>query len=149
MIVDRLLINYDLGDETHDYLGISIVDTSTWNIRKRIICTDNPDPNSWIRKFFDFNNETMRFKQAIRIGDNSTVILSLPCVAGYYKYPISDQSGKFPLRGHIPSKGEIIYHFRQGGIDDFAMFGDWLCEDCNGVWHILSNEEYEKHKETL
>lgn len=89
----------------------------------------------------------IKFRKAIQVGRNATDILKLPCVTGCYKYPIYDSSSKFPLRGHIPSKGEIIYHFRQGGIDDFVMIGDWLCEDHKGVWHVLSNDEFVKQKE--
>ena len=88
----------------------------------------------------------IKFRKAIQVGRNATDILKLPCVTGCYKYPIYDPSRKYPLRGHIPEKGEIIYHFRQGGIDDWVMVGDLLCEDHNGVWHVLSNEEYEKQK---
>lgn len=87
----------------------------------------------------------MKFKQAIKVDRSSTDILYLPCVTGCYKYPFP--FCKFPLRGHIPEKGEIIYHFRQGGIDDWVMKGEWLCEDHNGVWHVLSDEEYKKAKE--
>lgn len=90
----------------------------------------------------------IKFRKAIQVGGNATDILKLPCVTGCYKYPIYDPSSKFPLRGHIPSKGEIIYHFRQGGIDDFVMIGDWLCEDESGVWTLLSDKEYKEWQQS-
>ena len=77
----------------------------------------------------------MNIVQAIQVGDNVTDIMKLPCIFSAWKYP---------LRGHQPKEGDIIYDFRQGWKSDFAMKGDWLLEHENGVWEIVSNEKYEQ-----
>ncbi len=69
----------------------------------------------------------MRFKQAIRIGDNVTDILKLPFVTGVRK--CDDQQGFEWLE----------YDLTDGSI---AEKGDWLCEDSNGQWSAHHNEEY-------
>lgn len=82
------------------------------------------------------------YKVRIQIGRNATDILKLPCVIGCQKefWGDSDIRLRFELFGDTQSTkfrwGESIY----------AYHGDWLCEDYYGVWHLLSNEEYEKQK---
>lgn len=85
----------------------------------------------------------VRFKQALQINDNVTAIMRLPCVIGCRKefWSDSDICLRFELFGDTQSTkfrwGESIY----------AYHGDWLCESYDGVWHLLSNEEYEKQKD--
>ena len=90
----------------------------------------------------------MNIVQAIQVGDNVTDIMKLPCIFGAWKYPYVPNSSreKYPVRGHQPKEGDIIYDFRQGWKSDFAMKGDWLCEYDNGVWSVISNEEYEQSR---
>ena len=84
-------------------------------------------------------------KQSIQISDNVTDIMKLPCIFGAWKYPYVPNSSreKYPVRGHQPKEGDIIYDFRQGWRSDFAMKGDWLLEHENGTWEIISNEDHE------
>jgi hypothetical protein len=85
----------------------------------------------------------MKIIQAIQIGDNVTDIMKLPCIINAWKFPRPQNlQDKFPLRGHYPDKGDIVYSFLQGMISDFAMKGDWLCELDNGVWKVLSDKDY-------
>lgn len=69
----------------------------------------------------------MKFRRAIQIGDNVTDILKLPCVKGVEK---CDDKAGFEWMEYILKSG------------DHAEKGDWLCEDSNGKWHALSDEEY-------
>lgn len=69
----------------------------------------------------------MRYIQLIQIGDNVTDILKLPCVTAVFKE--NDKRG-FEWLEYNLTNGEV------------AEKGDWLCEDCNGGWHVLSDEEY-------
>ena len=86
----------------------------------------------------------MNIVQAIQVGDNITDIMRLPRVRGAFKYPISDPYNRFPLRGHHPEKDEVIYCLQQGMVDDFAQKGEWICQDADGQWFALSDEDYRK-----
>lgn len=44
-------IGVDLSENEPDYTSLVITDTKSKTIESRIIRTDNPDPNSWIKKF--------------------------------------------------------------------------------------------------
>ena len=74
------------------------------------------------------------FKQTIRIGDNVTDIMNLPCVVACIKQ--DDKNGFVWLE----------YRIRCGasGRAQYAEKGDWLCEDNDGRWHILTDEDHEK-----
>lgn len=69
----------------------------------------------------------MRYKQAIRISDNVTDIMKVPCVTGVRK---CDDKHGFEWQEYDLTDGSI------------AERGDWLCEDYIGKWNVLSNEEY-------
>jgi len=74
-----------------------------------------------------------KFREAIQVGRNASAILQLSCVMGCHK----------------DDKDELVYilfDWDECGKYKEARMGDWLCEDHNGVWHVLSNEEYEKQK---
>lgn len=86
----------------------------------------------------------MKIVQAIQVGDNVTDIMRLPCIRGAFKYPINDPYNRFPLRGHLPEKDEVIYCLRQGVVDDFAQKGEWICLDSDGQWFALSDADYRK-----
>lgn len=74
---------------------------------------------------------TMRYKQTIQIGDNVTDIMRLPCVSGCKK--LDDKNGFEWLEYQI-----------KGSDSETAEKSDWLCEDYDGRWHCLSDEEYQK-----
>lgn len=85
----------------------------------------------------------VKFKQAVQIGDNVTDIMKLRCISYVSKNP-------------QPPKGfEITYYYYlyPGLMWDYkkdlshrhvAVKGDWLCEDEDGWWHIIGNEEYQR-----
>ena len=80
----------------------------------------------------------IKFRKAIQVGRNATDILNLPCVIGCQKefWSDSDIRLRFELFGDTQSTkfrwGESIY----------AYHGDWLCEDYDGKWHLLTDKEY-------
>lgn len=84
-----------------------------------------------------------KFKQAVQIGDNVTDIIKLRCISFVDKNPQPPESfGLF-----------YYYHLYPGLMWDYKMDlshrhvaykGDWLCEDENNRWHILSDEEYQR-----
>ena len=81
-----------------------------------------------------------KYRQCIQIGNDVTGIMKLPCVSDCFK------NGSI-LRYHV------LYNMLPKDIDyadydDFAVanVGDWLCEDYNGKWYVLTNEEYEKER---
>lgn len=74
----------------------------------------------------------MRYKQAIKIGSNVTDIMRLPCVFSCHK----DADGGLCYLLYVWTNNRI-----------YAIPGDWLCESHDGVWHVLSDEEYEKQKD--
>lgn len=74
------------------------------------------------------------YKQAIQIGNNVTEIMKLPCVLSCTK----EIWGIYDIR----LRYELTFAYRC-----YAYAGDWLCEDAEGTWHLLKNEEYEANKE--
>ena len=71
------------------------------------------------------------FRQAIRIGRNITVIFNLPCVFSCHK---DDEGNPVFLLNDWDDNGNYIE----------ARIGDWLCEDHEGKWVVLSNDVYKK-----
>ena len=79
-----------------------------------------------------------KFKLCVRIGDDVTSIMKLRCVSFVGKNTF------FP---------EYAYHLYPGLMHDYkedlshrhiARKGEWLCEDYDGHWHILSDEQMRK-----
>lgn len=60
--MNRNLVNWfigaDLAEKEPDYAGILKIDLKNKTIESRIIRTDNPDPHSWVKKFFENEKET-------------------------------------------------------------------------------------------
>ena len=79
------------------------------------------------------------YKQAIQIGNNVTEIMKLPCVYSCSK-EIWGIGKEIRLRYELTGNAQFAYRFN-------AYAGDWLCEDAEGTWHLLKNEEYEANKE--
>ena len=48
----------DLSENEPDYTSLKIIDLRERTIESRIIRTDNPDPNSWAKKFWRNEQET-------------------------------------------------------------------------------------------
>ena len=79
----------------------------------------------------------MNFRQAIQIGNNVYNILMLPCVISVTKeYWNEDIILRYNLFGDVISKkyswGDSIYAYKD----------DWICEDYDGNWHLLTPSEY-------
>lgn len=72
----------------------------------------------------------MGFKQAIRIGHGIEGIFKLPCIAAIRKDIFG--AAFFDTYGFIMHDGKSVS----------AREGDWLCEDDDNRWHLLTNEEY-------
>jgi len=51
-------LGVDLSKNEPDYASLSIIDLKDKTIENRIIRTDNPDPNSWLKKFLRNEQET-------------------------------------------------------------------------------------------
>lgn len=50
---DGVISAIDFAEKDHDYTSLQIIDLNDRTIRSWIICTDNPDPNSFYKKFFE------------------------------------------------------------------------------------------------
>ena len=80
----------------------------------------------------------MIFRQAIQIGDNVTDIMKLRCVSYATKNPPGFGIHYRLYAGLMWDYREDLTHKR------IAFKGDWLCEDYDGLWHILKDEEYKQ-----
>ena len=80
----------------------------------------------------------MRYKQAIQIGDNVTDIMRLPCVISCTKEFWNNTDIKYMYSLF----GDTVCSKYSWGDSVIAYSGDWLCEDYDGRWHLLSNKEY-------
>jgi len=78
----------------------------------------------------------MRYKQAIQIGDNVTDIMKLPCVMECHKRDIFRGGHRIEFYYVLDSR-----RMKAPGWQ-FGHEGDWLCEDYDGRWHLLTDKEY-------
>lgn len=79
----------------------------------------------------------MRYRQSVHIDGNSLDdLFRLPCVYGIRK----DSKADFVI--HL--FGDTHNGNVKWGDCDTAEIGDWLCEDYEGRWHCLKDEEYKK-----
>ena len=86
------------------------------------------------------------FKQAIQIGNNVTEIMKLPCVLSCSKEVWGEEIHlRYELLGKV--KRVQLGSVKIESYRCYAYAGDWLCEDAEGTWHLLTNEEYEANKE--
>lgn len=76
-----------------------------------------------------------KFKQAIRIGDNVTDIMKLPCVFSCHK--MGDGGLEY-----------LLYDWDENAQYVKVHKGDWLCQGYDGSWHKLSDKEHERTRET-
>ncbi len=53
-------IGVDLAEKEPDYTSLGVIDLKNKTIESRIIRTDNPDPNSWLKKFWRNEQETIK-----------------------------------------------------------------------------------------
>ena len=74
---------------------------------------------------------SMGFKRRIRVGKNATDMMKLPCVYGCYK----DGDGNLYYE---------LYDWDSNGENVKVIEGEWLCEDFEGQWKVLSEREYLK-----
>lgn len=80
------------------------------------------------------------FRQAIQIDNNITFIMSLPCVIGCMKQSAVGE----PLNVNYLLTGDTICKHLPWGAICKARKGEWLCEDEQGFWHLLTDEEHRK-----
>lgn len=86
----------------------------------------------------------MNVKRAIQVGRNLSDIFNLPCV---YQIVKSEDTGGIEvwiylryLRHEEEKRREYSF---------IAHIGDWLCEDDDGLWRVLSDDEYEQQERAL
>ena len=83
---------------------------------------------------------SIRYKQAIQIGSRVTsTVFDLPCVLGCHK---TGSGSPAQVVWHLFGDTEAR-HIRWGETVT-AYPGDWLCEDYDGRWHLLTDEEYQE-----
>lgn len=71
------------------------------------------------------------YRQSIQIGKNPNGILALPCVDSVRK----------------SFEGKLIYQVNtECDPKAYATAGDWICEDYNGDWHVVSDEVMAKKR---
>ena len=81
---------------------------------------------------------SIRYKQAIQIGHNITDNMQVPCVMECTK------------RDNLRGGHRIEYYYTLDPSKmvprewQYAHLGDWLCEDYDGRWHLLTDEEYQE-----
>ena len=73
------------------------------------------------------------YKTAIQIANNVTSIMRLPCIFSCHK----EADGKFCY---------LLYEWDEFGNYVQAYKGDWLCEDEEGKWCVLKEDEYKDLK---
>lgn len=57
-MIGNIFFGVDLSDNEPDYTSLEIIDLRDRTIDSRIIRTDNPDPNFWLKKFWRNEQET-------------------------------------------------------------------------------------------
>ena len=72
-----------------------------------------------------------KFAQSIQVGNNVTSIMRLPCVTSCHKQ--NDMQGL-----------EWLEYVINGDENQRVEKGDWICQDHDGKWHGISDEEYRK-----
>lgn len=72
-----------------------------------------------------------KFVQAIQVGGNVTGIMRLPCVTACLK--LNNKNGL-----------EWLEYVINGDDNQRVEQGDWICQDQDGRWHGMSDEEYRK-----
>ena len=88
--------------------------------------------------------EKIRFRRAIEINANASGILKLPCVISACKRFDDKCEGGYSIVYCL--FGDTITDLFKWGEQILGNYGDWICEDYNGKWHLLSSEEYENNK---
>lgn len=76
------------------------------------------------------------YRQEIRIGRNVTAIMNLPCVFSCHK----DADGNLVY---------LLYDWDNDGNYIEARVGDWLCEDTEGLWSVINNNDYKLIKQSV
>lgn len=77
--------------------------------------------------------EKPKYKQEIRVGRNVTAIMELPCVFSCHK----EADGNLVY---------LLYDWDNDGNYIEARRGDWLCEDTEGRWSVINNNNYKQTK---
>ena len=79
----------------------------------------------------------VKYKQCIRVGDNVTDILRLPCVVGVRK------CRDIPV--HMIRPGVSVMEWLEYDLEDgdIVTVSDWLCLGADGHWTAMSKEDYD------
>jgi len=80
----------------------------------------------------------MKYKQAIRVNGSVDDIMKLPCVRSCTK--VYSSTGMYYKFGFYPLSMVHSHPYNQ------AVQGDWICQNQNGKWDVLSNEEYRRNE---
>lgn len=56
--VEHLFVGFDPSAKCPDYNSLSLYDSELKPLDSKIIRNDNPDPNSWVKKFWRNEQET-------------------------------------------------------------------------------------------
>lgn len=62
----KMIVDVDVA-VGHDRNGFVIIDTKDNSISSRVIRTDNPDPNSWMKNFFPENLTDEEYVRQMRL----------------------------------------------------------------------------------
>lgn len=79
------------------------------------------------------------FRQAVQVGNDITGIMKLPCVTECRK------------RDMYRHRHVIEYYYTLDPFKmalkgwQFAHVGEWLCEDSDGKWHLLTDDAYQEY----
>lgn len=80
------------------------------------------------------NKENCKFQKAIQVPRHvSQSVMDLPCVESFHK---SGNGGYYYVLYWI--------HMHDNTRCKYAHPGEWLCEDYDGKWHVLTDDEYKK-----
>lgn len=82
----------------------------------------------------------IKLKQSIQINNDINTIMGLPCVIGCQKVIVKDNEISLVYILFGDTRCTRYYWGEQVN----AFVGEWLCEDCNGVWHLLTDKEYQR-----
>ena len=85
----------------------------------------------------------IRIKQAIPVGNNITDIMCLPCVNKCEKVDVEYHVCGVEWNTEIRHKSSFVFTLDNG---QRAYCGDWIVNDGDGHWSVLTDEEYEQYK---
>ena len=64
----------------------------------------------------------------------TNTVFDLPCVYSVHKEPVKDSGSRLCY---------LLYDWDEQGQNLRAYPTDWLCEDYDGRWHLLTDKDYQ------